>query len=406
MADSRMSSQDTHTLPPERASWRVPAIDDGYRRQSISSPRRAGTHASQHRNYRARRERQPTISRRVPTMPGRPQDTQVRSPALIVGGAVLIIMLAFMVFAGGRVFGRVPPSAPTSDIASAVIIPTPVQPVEAAPTQLANNPLIPLPASFSRAPVVCLDSGHGGLDRGFIRYGADGAVDLEEGLLLLEEALALRSRLEQRSFQVVMTRETDSAVNANSRDVNGDGRTAVHDSPGSERNRTVDELQARIDICNAAGADLLVSMHLNGYSTGQPQGYETWFTRERPFGDRNATIATLIYAHFKEQLGALGYVIPVAEERGVLPDTTADVQKEQSVFKNFIMTGPAVPGIISPSMMPGVIGEALFLSNDQDAALLTTVAGQNAIVTAYELAIAEYFDQHPPAQSLVTPAGE
>jgi hypothetical protein len=34
-------------------------------------------------------------------------------------------------------------------------------------------------------------------------------------------------------------------------------------------------------------------MHLNGYSTSTPRGYEPWFTRERPFGERNAPMATL-----------------------------------------------------------------------------------------------------------------
>lgn len=330
-------------------------------------------------------------------MPSRRRDAQVRSPALTVAGVVLIGLLAVMAFTGGRFFGYVTPPSPTSEASSAILASTSPPIVLIEPTRTAFETPIPLPAAFARAPVVCLDPGHGGSDRGFIRYGADGAVLLEEEPLVLAEALALRSRLEQRSFQVVMTRETDDAVNASGRDVNGDGRTDAHDAPGSERNKTVDELQARIDVCNAAGADLLVSMHLNGYSTGRPQGYETWFTRERPFGDRNAEIATLVYAHFKEQLGAIGYVVPVDEERGVLPDTTADVQREEPVFQHFIMTGPAVPGVISPSMMPGVIGEALFLSNDQDAAVLATAAGHDAIVSAYDLAIAEYFDHYPPA---------
>ena len=34
-------------------------------------------------------------------------------------------------------------------------------------------------------------------------------------------------------------------------------------------------------------------MHVNGYTTQKPRGYETWFTRERPFGDRSAAFATL-----------------------------------------------------------------------------------------------------------------
>ena len=193
-----------------------------------------------------------------------------------------------------------------------------------------------------------------------------------------------------------MTRETDIDVNADGKDVNKDGRTAAHDPPGSERNKTVDELQARINVCNDANADLLISMHVNGFTTERPRGYETWFTRERPFGDRNAVIATLAYAHLKEQFAKIGYVLPAEDERGVLPDSTADVQMEHQLFKHFIMTGPAIPGVIVPSKMPGAIVEALFVSNAGDAAVLSSTEGENAIVTAYENAIVEYFEEYPP----------
>ena len=44
----------------------------------------------------------------------------------------------------------------------------------------------------------------------------------------------------------------------------------------------------------------------------------------------------------------------------------------------------------------GAIVEALFVSNDGDAAVLSTPEGRNAIVTAYENAIVEYFERYPP----------
>ncbi len=255
---------------------------------------------------------------------------------------------------------------------------------------------VSLPAAFARAPVVCLDPGHGGDDRGFSRFFTDGVPAMEEATLVLEHAWDLEARLLQRGYEVVLTRESDGAVNLEGADVNGDGRTAAHDPPRSDRNKNLDELQARINICNDASADLLVSMHVNGYSTGSPRGYETWFTRERAFGDRNAVFATLAYAHLKEQLSYIGYVLPAEDERGVLPDTTADVQKEHSLFRHFIMTGPEVPGVVSPSEMPGAIVEALFVSNDGDAEVLSLPDGRKAIVNAYENAIIEYFERHPP----------
>lgn len=342
-------------------------------------------------------------SRPVPKMPKTRQDGRLRSPALTLAGALLIIGLTVLAFAGGRLFGRVqePTPVPETPVVASIIDPTPEPlveaPVEAAPPVVPEEQTpIPLPANFTRPPVVCLDPGHGGSDRGFTEFFNDGSAGLEEAVLVMQQAWDLESRLKNRGYDVVMTRDTDIDVNADGKDVNKDGRTAAHDPPRSDRNKTLDEIQARINVCNSAHADLLISIHINGYSTEKPRGYETWFTRERPFGGRNAEFATLAYAHLREQFAKIGYVLPADEERGVLPDSTADVQREHPVFKHFIITGPAIPGVITPSAMPGAIVESLFVSNPGDAAVLTSPEGENAIVTAYENAVVEYFDDYPP----------
>lgn len=362
---------------------------------------------AERRAYRARRESRANggashngTSKPAPKMPRTRQESQVRSPGMTLAGALLIVGLTVLAFAGGRLFGRVDEPTDGAQVeAMAPQVPA-AEPLAMAPAPEADAAAetpIPLPASFARAPVVCLDPGHGGDDRGFQRFLPDGVPAMEEAMLTLEHAWDLKERLQRRGYDVVMTRQTDAAVNLDGDDVNGDGRTAAHDAPRSSRNKNLDELQARINVCNDASADLLVSMHVNGFSNGNPRGYETWYTREREFGDRNVRFASLAYAHLKEQLGFIGYVLPTEEERGVLPDTTADVQKEYSMFRNFIMTGPAVPGVVEPSQMPGAIVEALFVSNDGDAAVLSSAEGRNAIVTAYENAIVDYFaDYYPP----------
>ena len=335
--------------------------------------------------------------RPVPRMPKSRPETQVRSKGITLAGTLLILGLTVLAFAGGRLFGRVeePETGPPVETVAQTIPAPELAAVVPELTPVVETP-IALPATFERPPIVCLDPGHGGEDRGFTRFFEDGIPAMEESMLVLEQAWDLEARLQQRGYNVVMTRETDAAVNLDGRDVNGDGRTAAHDAPRSNRNKNLDELQSRINVCNSANADLLVSMHVNGFSTGGPHGFETWFTRERQFGDRNAVLATLAYAHLKEQLAKVGYVLPAEEERGVLPDTTADVQMEHSLFRHFILTGPEVPGVVTASKMPGAIVEALFVSNDVDAAVLSTPEGRSAIVTAYENAIVEYFERYPP----------
>jgi N-acetylmuramoyl-L-alanine amidase len=392
------------------ASWSVRGPEPGNGRSLTESERRA---------LRARRDsrtepKTPQVgpSKPVPKMPKTRQDTRVRSPGITVAGTLLIVGLTVLAFAGGRLFGRVDEATSGLQPVEAVVPEAPVseQQFEVAAPE-SEPPIVtpePLPTTFARAPVVCLDPGHGGDDRGFQSLFTDGSPSMEESVLVLEHAWDLEARLQQRGFTVVMTRETDAAVNLDGADVNGDGRTAAHDPPRSDRNKNLDELQARINICNEAHADLLVSMHVNGYSNGTPRGYETWFTRERDFGEKNAVFATLAYAHLKEQLGYIGYVLPEEEERGVLPDTTADVQKEHSLFRHFIMTGPAIPGVVDPSTMPGATIETLFVSNTGDAAILASPEGRNAIVTAYENAIVDYFvDYYPPgANQAATPVAQ
>lgn len=339
--------------------------------------------------------------RPVPKMPQATPERTVRSRPMVALGTLLIVGLTILAFAGGRLFGAVadpPPTiAPSPRVAFAAtptlaIAPTP-RPTE---TQVPVVALAP-PPTFpgGRAPIVCLDAGHGGSDRGFTRGPFGPLPSMEEAMLTLEQAWDLEARLASRGFDVVMTREADIAVNALGKDVNGDDRTAEDDREGDDKYATLDELQARIDICNEAKADLLVSMHVNGFTDQTPFGQETWYTRERTFGDRNREFATLAYAHLQEQLRGIGYVGPVIG-RGVNPDSASDVQMEYTLYEHFIITGPAVPNAVEPSRMPGAIVEALFVSNDGDAAVLASSEGRNAIVTAYENAIVEYFERYPP----------
>ena len=323
----------------------------------------------------------------------------MQSRGLLALGAALVVVLTLLAFAGGRLFGTPREAGP------AAMAPVPATPLVALDDAEAANPdqeseartpAPPLAADNDpRAPIVCLDPGHGGGDRGFSR-GAFGALPVvEEATLVMEQARDLDARLQARGYTVVMTRQADTSPNPDGRDVNGDGKTASDDVPGNRRYETLDDIQARINICNSAGADLLVSMHVNGYTTQKPFGYETWFTRERPFGNRSATFATLAYAHLKEQLRLIGYELAPEDERGVNPDTASNVIMDHSLFKHFIITGPKVPGSVDPSRMPGAIVEALFVSNDGDASVLISPEGERAIVNAYENAVVEYFERYP-----------
>lgn len=359
-------------------------------------------------------EKDERVSERVPPFARRPRRSAPAIPlAVRIGGVVIV---AIVLIAAG--IERLPPlsgqnAAPSptpgeavpavaelpqaSPIATATITPTPE------PTATPTPTLTPTPNPRYVGKVVCLDPGHGGSDRGFVRQATENAPAMEEAHYNLAFARALKIRLEQHGFTVVMTRTTDTDVNASGRDVNGDGKTRANASSREEGERAaaIDELQARINVCNEAKADLLVSMHINGFDDPNVSGYETWFSSARSFSHLNKLFATIAFEELGKQMAAAGYN---ATPRRVFDDVEADVNRGNEVFDRYVITGPAVPGLIVPSAMPGAIVEVLFISNDADAAFLASSEGRNAIVTAYERAIMRYFDETSGESSEGTPS--
>jgi N-acetylmuramoyl-L-alanine amidase len=258
-----------------------------------------------------------------------------------------------------------PPTATPVPTVTAVPSPTPASPPQSAAPS-------PVPGVAGR--VVCIDPGHGGADLGNVRI-ENGQIALREKDFTLEHALMLADRLRSHGMEVVMTRTTDTEVNPDNLDVNGDGTVAAEG--GEARSNQLDDLQARIHICNQAGADILVSVHYNGAENEFLQGYEVWYNGDRPFSENSAVLARAMHRQLAIQYAAAGYE---AFDKGI-------------GLEEHAMTGPARPGKLVPSEMPGIIVEGLFLSNDEDAAFIVTDAAAPALVTAYELAILDYFTE-------------
>ncbi|HEU0113156.1 MAG TPA: N-acetylmuramoyl-L-alanine amidase [Thermomicrobiales bacterium] len=258
-------------------------------------------------------------------------------------------------------------AAPSPAVARAPATPTP------AVLALAATPA----ASYGRRrPIVCLDPGHGGADLGNVRLD-NNLIALREKDLTLATALALASRLRSDGFDVVLTRTTDAEVNPDNRDVNGDGTVAP--SGGDAQTDQLDDLQARVNFCNAAHADLLLSIHYNGAANHALAGYEVWYNDHRTFSDRNLAFANMLHDALGAAYAGVGYQ---ANDRGIGADDLA-------------VLGPARPGKLVPSAMPGALVEGLFLSNDQDAQFIMSEHGLATIVGADEAAIKAYFAKYP-----------
>jgi N-acetylmuramoyl-L-alanine amidase len=340
---------------------------------------------------------------RLPDLPGDNGGGGRRGPGnsrLIIFGISLfaaMLLIAYLPF--GPLGGDDDKSTPTPSATLPSILDEP-EDTGAEATTAANEPR----AEAGQA-IVCIDPGHGGWDPGWVRSdqevegnGPYGLPHANEAEINLGMAWMLRERLEAMGYFVVMTRESGAAVNAFDEDVNEDGQTSTNVEEGevAEQLRDRDELQARINVCNEADADILISVHVNGFDNQSARGYEVFYTAEREFGEQNQALATFIYREMdtalrETDMGGFG--------RGADPDTEAEVVRHDfGTSRHYIMTGPAFEeGSIDPSLMPGVIVECAFLSNDLDAAWLVQTDNQELLADAYARGIQEYFAQYPPS---------
>jgi N-acetylmuramoyl-L-alanine amidase CwlD len=161
--------------------------------------------------------------------------------------------------------------------------------------------------------LIVIDPGHGGSDAGAMHNG------LVEKDLNLDISRRLRAILIARGWQVKMTRDTD---------------VDVYEPNDSAR----DELQARDDVANAAGARMFVSIHTNSFTTSLLNGTTTYY-----FKTDSYALADAVHAHLAASL-------PTKDD-GIVKD-------------NFY--------VIHHATMPAILVETAFLSNPGDAALLKT----------------------------------
>ena len=137
---------------------------------------------------------------------------------------------------------------------------------------------------------IVIDPGHGEWDS-----GATAVDGLAEKHFNLELGLALRAALAAYDCQVIMTRETDTAL--------------------AQPGQLGAELQARADVANRAGADLLISLHHDWHSSVDARGGSLWIWTDKQGwlpadgnhkAPRSYAIAERAYPHIRDGLAGLG----------------------------------------------------------------------------------------------------
>jgi N-acetylmuramoyl-L-alanine amidase len=247
------------------------------------------------------------------------------------------------------------------------------------------------PTHGDRHKVIFLDAGHGGLDPGGIGTTESGQSVTEASLTLPVE-LDTMALLRAQGYAVVVSRTRDSTVlRLHSDDASGGVLTLL----GSH-----DDEAAR-DVCaNMAGADLLIGIYFDaGYSSANA-GAVTGYDPDRPFSAENLRLANLVQNDVLNDMNAKGWAIPNegvqsdAQLGSVAPTDSPDtgLAGEAQNYNHLLLLGPASPGYFStPSQMPGVVTEPLFLTDPFEADIADSAAGQHVIAQGLTQAVDQYF---------------
>lgn len=204
----------------------------------------------------------------------------------------------------------------------------------------------------SRIRTVAIDPGHGGDD-----VGTRGAGGLQEKTLALDVGLRLRTRLEtQLELRVVMTRQDDRAL-------------------------LPDE---RAAIANAAGADLLLSLHANAAPSASVAGAEVYYRAlDQPqpgLLPSLAPVPSLLPWHEAQarQYDASGRLAALVHE-----ELQRNVPMHQPVRQ-------APLRVLQGATMPAVAIELVFLTNPGQEEAAAAPALRDTLATALTAATARF----------------
>ncbi|MFH1140864.1 MAG: polysaccharide deacetylase family protein, partial [Chloroflexota bacterium] len=127
-----------------------------------------------------------------------------------------------------------------------------------------------------------------------------------------------------------------------------------------------------------------ISIHFNGYDDPSVRGTETYYCRVRPFAKESQRLAELVQKGIISRLKAAG---AATVDRGIKDDASIGARYG---YQHSFLLGPELE---RPSQMPGVIGEALFLTNQEDTRLVRDPNILDAIAAGYSDAVDNYFQE-------------
>ena len=183
---------------------------------------------------------------------------------------------------------------------------------------------------------VAIDPGHGGYDGG-ARAHDSGVWEKE---LTLPIALAVETELQSRGAKVMLTRREDICLS--------EGDTATN-----ARKRA--DLQARRDMAENGGADVLLSIHLNEYRDRAQSGPQVFYQKGGTDGQRlaghlqQAMIAVLKPEKQRRAMAGDYFVL-----RGKLPSALVECGFLSNAREEKLLRDPAYHRLIAQAVADGL----------------------------------------------------
>jgi len=232
----------------------------------------------------------------------------------------------------------------------------------------------PAPSVDRSRPIIVLDPGHGGIEK-----GAVGPTGLEEKDATLGIALQLEKALEKSGVSVVLTRDDDRLLSL-------DERTA---------------------IANHNRATLFISIHLNSSPRKDARGAETYYLSAEASDDAARTLAALENKAYQapDQGGdrdvggghgdALELILWDLAQNQYLVESShlaESVQRELNLLVGTKDRGvrQAPFRVLTGATMPAILVEVGFVSNPQEEELLRSPAYRDHVVEAIARAVGEF----------------
>lgn len=192
---------------------------------------------------------------------------------------------------------------------------------------------------------VILDAGHGGEDGGAV--GVDGIYEKNINLSI---ALRIRDLLETSGYEVILTRDKDTAI--------------YDDDAGTLRQKKRSDLRNRLELIktNTNDSTIFISVHQNKFTDPNYSGSQIFYSKNNPLSQELAN-------RIKESIGGL-----------LQPENKREIKPaDKTIF------------LLHNASIPAVIVECGFLSNVQEAHKLTDKNYQDQMAFSIFCGAINYF---------------